>query len=154
MDRVADLVKRLLEQGDLSVAEELTSYGAPVVSHILVKAAEVFSPEPREAALYVIGKIDGPVTEVLLDYCYSIDEFERCMAVMAIDDRVAAGKPDCIPHLDQIRVVMQAIAENDPYQRARWEARSVLRELDRKESEWRFVYGDDWKLRLLLGADS
>jgi hypothetical protein len=49
--RVTDLVKRLVENGDMSVANELISYGVPVVSHILVRAAEIWSPDPREAAL-------------------------------------------------------------------------------------------------------
>jgi hypothetical protein len=79
----------------------------------------------------LIGKIEGPVTGVLLDYCHSMDDYEPCMAVMAIDDRVAAGKPDCTPYLGQIRVIMQAIAKNDPFSRAREEARSVIGELDR-----------------------
>jgi hypothetical protein len=129
--KAIDLVKRLVENQDMSVARELISFGVPVVSHIVAKVGDVWSPDAREAGLYVIGQIEGPVTAVLLDWCSSFDEYTRCTAIMAIDDRLSAGKADCIPYLAQIRATMQVIAQRDSFSRAREEAQSVLRELDR-----------------------
>jgi hypothetical protein len=73
--RAADLVKRLVENQDMSVARELISYGVPIVSHIVAKVGDVWSPDAREAGLYVIGQIEGPVTAVLLDWCLILPRF-------------------------------------------------------------------------------
>jgi hypothetical protein len=129
--RAVDLVKRLVENQDMSVARELISYGVPVISHIVAKVGDVWSPEAREAGLGVIGRIEGPATAVLLDWCTSPDDYARCAAIMAMDDRLSAGKADCMPYLAQIRATMQVLAQRDTFSRAREEAKSVLRELDR-----------------------